>query len=216
MNGTNNLCNADFELVLRVYEEWDDRFRVETSDQFKSLAGVLKNEMLKIYSRVPKFKNVTIISMRPDELLVVEFKLTFKAKVTVKDALAPLKKKVSSGQLGSLKVDPNSLKLKINSQEKESSEPQHATKLPIVIGVSCAAFVLIAIPTLCAVFKWNRSVKNALLPRSNSRVGSGSAMPQEMVFRKVDYKSQQTRVKKQKFSLHEKIQLSEVNNGIDF
>ncbi|CAH3035734.1 unnamed protein product [Porites lobata] len=207
---------TDFELVLRVYKEWDDRFRVETSDQFKSLAGVLKNEMLKIYSRVPKFKNVTIISMRPDELLVVEFKLTFKTKVTVKDALAPLKKKVSSGQLGSLKVDPNSLKLKINSQEKESSEPQHATKLPIVIGVSCAAFVLIAIPTLCAVFKWNRSVKNALLPRSNSRVGSGSAMPQEMVFRKVDYKSQQTRVKKQKFSLHEKIQLSEVNNGIDF
>lgn len=46
---------------------------------------------------------------------MVEFKLTFKTKVTVKDALAPLKK-VSSGQLGSLKVDPNSLKLKINSQ----------------------------------------------------------------------------------------------------
>lgn len=47
---------------------------------------------------------------------MVEFKLTFKTKVTLKDALAPLKKKVSSGQLGSLKVDPNSLKLKINSQ----------------------------------------------------------------------------------------------------
>ena len=37
-----------------------------------------------------------------------------------------------------------------------------------------------------------------------------------MVFRKVDYKSQQTRVKEDKFSLHEKIQLSEVNNGIAF
>lgn len=57
-----------------------------------------------------------LVLSRPDELLVVEFKLTFKTKVTVKDALAPLKKKVSSGQLGSLKVDPNSLKLKINSQ----------------------------------------------------------------------------------------------------
>ena len=102
------------------------------------------------------------------------------------------------------------------STEKGSSEPQHASKLPIIIGVSCAAFVLIAIPTLCAVFKWNRSVKNSLLPRSNSRVGSGSAMPQEMVFRKVDYISQATRVKEQKFSLQEKIQLSEVNNGIDF
>jgi len=56
------------------------------------------------------------VFFRPDELLVVEFKLTFKTKVTVKDALAPLKKKVSSGQLGSLKVDPNSLKFKINSQ----------------------------------------------------------------------------------------------------
>lgn len=45
MNGINNLFNADFELVLRVYKEWDDRFRVETSDLFKSLAGVLKNEV---------------------------------------------------------------------------------------------------------------------------------------------------------------------------
>lgn len=45
MNGINNLFNADFELVLRVYKEWDDRFRVETSDQFKSLAGVLQNEV---------------------------------------------------------------------------------------------------------------------------------------------------------------------------
>ena len=58
------------------------------------------------------------VFFRPYELLVVEFKLTFKTKATVKDGLAPLKKKVSSGQLGSLKVDPNSLKLKINSQGK--------------------------------------------------------------------------------------------------
>lgn len=56
------------------------------------------------------------VFFRPDEPLVVEFKLTFKTKVSVKDALAPLKKKVSSGQLGNLKVDPNSLKLKTNSQ----------------------------------------------------------------------------------------------------
>ena len=69
-------------------------------------------------------------------------------------------------------------------------------------------------PHLVRCFQMESFVKSSLLPRSNSRVGN--AMSREMVFRKVNYKSEYNRVREQKFSLHEKIQLSEVNNGIEF
>lgn len=42
--------------------------------------------------------------------IIVEFQLTFKAKVTLEEALAPLRKETANGKLGSLKVDPGSLK----------------------------------------------------------------------------------------------------------
>ena len=42
--------------------------------------------------------------------IIAVFQLTFKAKVTAEEALAPLKKETADGKLGSLKVDPGSLK----------------------------------------------------------------------------------------------------------
>ena len=44
---------------------------------------------------------------------MVDFQLLFKTKVTSKEALAPLKKVTANGKLGSLKVDPSSLKLRV-------------------------------------------------------------------------------------------------------
>jgi len=44
---------------------------------------------------------------------VVDFKLIFETKVTSKEALAPLKRETAEGRLGSLKVDPSSLKPRI-------------------------------------------------------------------------------------------------------
>ena len=44
---------------------------------------------------------------------MVDFKLIFDTKVTSKEALAPLKKMTADGKLGSLKVDPSSLKPRI-------------------------------------------------------------------------------------------------------
>ena len=43
---------------------------------------------------------------------MVDFQLIFETKVTSKEALAPLKKMTADGKLGTLKVDPNSLKPK--------------------------------------------------------------------------------------------------------
>ena len=42
--------------------------------------------------------------------IIAVFQLTFKAKVTAEEALAPLKKETADGKLGSLEVDPGSLK----------------------------------------------------------------------------------------------------------
>ena len=42
----------------------------------------------------------------------MDFQLIFKTKVTSEEALAPLKKATADGKLGSLEVDPSSLKPK--------------------------------------------------------------------------------------------------------
>lgn len=42
--------------------------------------------------------------------ITVEFKLTFKTEVITRDALAPLRRVITTGNLGSLHVDPTSLK----------------------------------------------------------------------------------------------------------
>ena len=44
---------------------------------------------------------------------MVDFQLIFKSELTSKEALAPLKKQTAKGSLGSLKVDPSSLKPRI-------------------------------------------------------------------------------------------------------
>ena len=43
---------------------------------------------------------------------MAEFKLTFKKKLKDKEALAPLKEGIKDGRMGSLSVDPESLKVK--------------------------------------------------------------------------------------------------------
>ena len=50
---------------------------------------------------------------------MADFQLTFETKVTLEEALAPLKKETADGRLGSIAVDPNSLKPKITKQGEE-------------------------------------------------------------------------------------------------
>ena len=56
-------------------------------------------------------------SPRPGSI-VADFKVTFKTRVTVDKALAPLKKQTASGKLGIFEVDANSLKPKIAKEGK--------------------------------------------------------------------------------------------------
>lgn len=50
--------------------------------------------------------------------IIAEFKLTFKKRLTAKEAILPLKQETADGKLGTLEVDSNSLKLKDNNQGK--------------------------------------------------------------------------------------------------
>ena len=50
--------------------------------------------------------------------IVVDFQLIFETRVTVKEALAPLKTETADGKLGSLRVDPDSIKPKLAKQGK--------------------------------------------------------------------------------------------------
>lgn len=50
--------------------------------------------------------------------VVVEFKLEFKEKLKEEEALAPLNEGLKDGRMGSLRVDPESLKVKNDREGK--------------------------------------------------------------------------------------------------
>ena len=58
------------------------------------------------------FNNLVCSLLRPGSVLV-KFKLFFKTKVEDNVALAPLKKGVEDGKMGSLNIYPDSLKIEV-------------------------------------------------------------------------------------------------------
>lgn len=74
-----------------------------------------------------------------------------------------------------------------------NGEKQSSPNLPLIIGVSCGSFALLAVVTICLVFHCKRSVP----PRSNSHIGDG--MPSEEAFPKREkYELQPTNSKEEK------------------
>jgi len=154
---------------IRVFEEWDDQLRDKTSEKFRELSATLEKEIVEAYIGTSELKEVEIISMRPDgDAIFVDFQLTFTRKMTVQEALAPLKNKTADGKLGKLSVDPGSLKHK-NDTKDDSENEKHNTNLPIIIGIACGSIVFIAAVMVCVAFRHKRSA----LSRCNSRVGVG-------------------------------------------
>ena len=64
--------------------------------------------------------------------VMVEFKLVFKTKVGDEEALAPLKKGVEDGRMGSLKVYPESLKI-VREIEGMVSESRPKTQYDYIV-----------------------------------------------------------------------------------
>lgn len=102
-------------------------------------------------------KEVKIISMRPGST-VVDFQLIFETKVTSKEALAPLKKVTADGKLGSLRVDPSSLKLRVIDKPEGKDEKEESINLALIVSVSVGAVFLLVVVTICVFFHCKRSV----------------------------------------------------------
>ncbi len=60
--------------------------------------------------------------------MVVEFKLTFKKQLDNEKALGALKEGIKDGKMGSLKVDPESLKVKRDSEGNLVSRIKETSK----------------------------------------------------------------------------------------
>jgi len=146
---------TEFVFEVRVYEEWDNQLRDKTSEKYKELSALLKKEIFRAYSGNSDLEDIEIISLRPGSI-IAEFQLTFKTKVTGEEALAPLKRETAGGKLGSLEVDPNSLKPK-STKQGDDEESKTSTDLPLVVGVSCGAVVILAVLVICIVFRLKRS-----------------------------------------------------------
>ena len=88
--------------------------------------------------------------------IIAEFKLTFKTSLTAKEAMAPLKQEIADGKLGSLEVDPNSLRLKDINQGKWVEPWIHGiSRLNIYIwSLSVALPVSKFLPRPSTQWKW--------------------------------------------------------------
>lgn len=155
-----NEKKSDFTFEIRVFKEWDDKLRDKDSETYKQLSTFLTKEIYKAYSGVPGLKEVKITSMRRGSIMV-EFQLMFRSSITSEEALAPLKKVTADGKLGSLKVDPSSLKQKTPRTENGDEEGGNSNLL-IIVGISCGSFVVLALLAIFAFFRCKRPGKRPL------------------------------------------------------
>lgn len=163
-----------FPLEIRLLEDWDNSLGDKMSQKFKDLARMMSQQIRRAYSGSSEWKDVEIISMRPGSI-IVEFKLTFKTEVITRDAMAPLRRVIATGNLGSLHVDPTSLKerktLKTATVPPTEDKPLH--NLPLIIGLSCVGAVFIAVAAIIGCYCYKTSTP----PRGQARNEVGDAMP---------------------------------------
>jgi len=164
---------TELVIELRMQRTWDNQLEDKNSKAFKLLSDLLEKEIRKHYSQDENFLGVKTILFKPGSVMV-EFKLFFKTKVEDNEALAPLRKGLEDGSMGSLNVYPESLKI-VKVDEEPTKEGREKVSLPLVIGVSCGgAFVL----TLIAIFL----VRYCQQMTKFKNRGSGDTMPTEVAF----------------------------------
>jgi len=111
------------------------------------------------------------------------------------DALAPLKKGVKDGKLGSLNVYPKSLKI-VKEVEEPRKEDKKRIPFPLVIGFSCGGvFVLTLLAIFLVRYCQQRNVENR---------NFGDGMPAEVAFPRPDKYELQGMELKEACLLHEK------------
>ncbi|XP_044176217.1 von Willebrand factor D and EGF domain-containing protein-like isoform X2 [Acropora millepora] len=147
-----------FSLEIRLLEDWDNRLRDKVGRKFKDLATMIRQQIWRAYPGSSELKDVEIISMRPGSIIVT-FKLTFKTEVITRDALAPLRRVTVTGKLGSLHVDPTSLKLVKADEPVPTTEGHPGPLNPTHIGLICAGVVFIAVVVIIGCYRCKASTR---------------------------------------------------------
>lgn len=87
-------------------EEWSLELSERTSERYKNLAGQVRTAVQEIYNKSPAFVSVKDISFRRGSVLCqMTINFAAEASKTSHDLLKDLQARVSSGQVGNLKVD---------------------------------------------------------------------------------------------------------------
>jgi len=176
---------TDFTLEIHIAEEWDDRLSDTSSKKFKELSNRMQQQIRKAYSGGSELKEANIISMREGSIIAV-FQLKFKVKVTAEEALAPLKKETADGKLGSLKVDPGSLKetdaKKADDDDDDDGDEKPSISKPVIIGASIGGFVVVAV-LMIGLYVCCKRIR----PSRNS-VGDRNGMPNDDTCEKYELK----------------------------
>ncbi|XP_067040326.1 neurogenic locus notch homolog protein 1-like [Acropora muricata] len=170
--GADDIRKTVFSLEIRVQQDWDDSLKDKNSQKFKDLADLMSKQIWVVYSGSSELEKVEIISMRPGSI-ITEFKLTFKTQVTTGDALAPLRRVMATGNLGSLHVDRNSLMELKTVKTVPPTEDNPGPLNPTNIGLICGSVVtvVIAVVTIIGYYCYKTST------RRQTHTELGDAMP---------------------------------------
>lgn len=167
---TTEESETELTMELHVEMKWNDELNDKSSAAFKDLSQVFEKEMKEQYSKDDNFFAVKVLSFRQGSV-VVEFRLKFKQKLKQEDALAPLKEGLKDGRMGSLRVFPESLKVK--SDREETAESKNS--LVIGVSISVGGIFFLALITIALVRYCKR--RNDI-----NESGSSDGMPTEVSF----------------------------------
>ncbi|XP_078371975.1 von Willebrand factor D and EGF domain-containing protein-like isoform X3 [Oculina patagonica] len=188
---------TELTVELRIEMKWNNDLKDETSEAFRNLANEFKSEIEDQYSQDDDFIAVEILSFKQGSV-VVEFKLTFKKQLDNEKALGALKEGIKDGKMGSLKVDPESLKVKRDSEEPTKPKISFA----VIIGISCGGVFLLALVTVCVIRHCQRRTNG-----NRTRVSDG--MPAEVSFPKSE--KYELEAKKEDIVRYEEVQISAID-----
>ncbi|XP_068693084.1 von Willebrand factor D and EGF domain-containing protein-like isoform X2 [Montipora foliosa] len=130
----------EYTFSIKILDDWTNDLQDKDSDAFQQLSFQLETEIKKKLSGTRGFIGVNVLSFRKGSI-VAEFQLIFNRNVQPKEAFDMMKETINDGNLGSLRVDPASLKqISVETEEPEDKELPYA----IIIGASFAGlFVLV-------------------------------------------------------------------------
>nr|XP_058945050.1 semaphorin-1A-like isoform X3 [Pocillopora verrucosa] len=102
-----NLSDKPVKAEMKLTnEEWSLELSERTSERYKNLAGQVRTAVQEIYNKSPAFVSVKDISFRRGSVLCqMTINFAAEASKTSHDLLKDLQARVSSGQVGNLKVD---------------------------------------------------------------------------------------------------------------